>query len=911
MNMPQTKLKWYLSVTSFLVAFAAATLIYGAVPFLTIPSLGAVVWTSGFAQSFSNSGWPSIYAANFGYPHPAPMVFGLSGGLLQSAFISLLGIPAAPAYTLMISLYLGLALWGALKFAQSLGLPFFTALLMGLAWVSAPMVWAHGGYLTLSLGIALLPFYLWGAQLLCRVEDVGRRTIFLRSMGFIAISVLAIFMDGYTYVMFEVGTFVLVGYALFREQSPSRPLLRSALPAVITGFALSYWLYIRYVGVSTFALAPMDFFRGWGADVMMFFIPTEGLHWLWHSLGFEMARSTVQYFGDESVWRTTFSALFIVFGIAGLWLTRNRQRAYPLLLLALFGAYMSLGPSLKFHSVRPKEDIQAGNLNPMMGKKYAIAPTGNALLSESLPGFKNMRASYRWMALGLFGFWALAVLLIVELHRREQRGAALCLALLLIISNLPAPHNREVHVIPIRLQGKLSWNSVLSLIDRDLAGPLRAQIAPGSFVAFLPLGNDFLANYLSSVGGFRTYNIGGDKNLEIAEKKWPETVTASSGDDLPEYVYDAENLLFKGDVDYVVLPFVDLLGNALQWPPTEESVRTTRNALAATLEQLELTNHFDIVRDQYFAVISLTEHAKALDVAQRLTYMANRARISPGEGLLIGWNGYKVSSLLLRGWHTVEATHVWSQSDAELRIYVDKKCRDTECFLRLNIAAFAASKDHPVKVEFYTKGSETQPLLSLTRFEEQFSSVSVPIRPADLSSLDELTVRILVPAAQSPQELGRSSDARKLGIALRSLELEAPKLHAFACLPPSCLRWMAAQNPYISRQVGQYQDASFVSDGHAGFLTAGPFLRMQSGKYRLRIFGTGQEVAGAWADIVDNQIEKTILGPTAFSPSTKAAETLMDREVSIDSEVNNLGVRIFAGAQSDLQLKGYELIPVK
>jgi len=174
-----------------------------------------------------------------------------------------------------------------------------------------------------------------------------------------------------------------------------------------------------------------------------------------------------------------------------------------------------------------------------------------------------------------------------------------------------------------------------------------------------------------------------------------------------------------------------------------------------------------------------------------------------------------------------------------------------------------------------------------------------------------LTIHIRVPAAQSPQELGRSGDSRILGITLRSLALEAPKLQESACLPPSCLRWMAEQNPYIPGQVGQYQGAKLVSDGRAGFLTGGPFLSMQPGKYRLRVFGTAQEVTGAWADIVDKQMEKTILQPTAFSPSAKAAETLMDQEVSIDSEVNNLEVRIFSGAQSDLQLKGYELIPVK
>ena len=54
----------------FAVALSIVAVIYGAVPFIALPTLGQALWISSFAQSFVNSGWPSIFAHNFGLPAP-------------------------------------------------------------------------------------------------------------------------------------------------------------------------------------------------------------------------------------------------------------------------------------------------------------------------------------------------------------------------------------------------------------------------------------------------------------------------------------------------------------------------------------------------------------------------------------------------------------------------------------------------------------------------------------------------------------------------------------------------------------------------------------------------------------------------------------------------------------------------
>lgn len=67
----------------FAGALTVVAVVYGAVPFVALPTLGQALWVSSFAQSFANSGWPSIFAHNFGLPAPAPIAFGLSGALVE------------------------------------------------------------------------------------------------------------------------------------------------------------------------------------------------------------------------------------------------------------------------------------------------------------------------------------------------------------------------------------------------------------------------------------------------------------------------------------------------------------------------------------------------------------------------------------------------------------------------------------------------------------------------------------------------------------------------------------------------------------------------------------------------------------------------------------------------------------
>ena len=113
-----------------------------------------------------------------------------------------------------------------------------------------------------------------------------------------------------------------------------------------------------------------------------------------------------------------------------------------------------------------------------MSAKFAVAPTGSGWLSENVPGFKNMRAAYRWIALVVFGFWGVALLLLAQTNSRRARAWSLAGVALLILFNLPQP---------ARINGYVTNRSMFFAIDRDLVADMREALGPGEQVAFFAL----------------------------------------------------------------------------------------------------------------------------------------------------------------------------------------------------------------------------------------------------------------------------------------------------------------------------------------------------------------------------------------------------------------------------------------
>lgn len=602
----------------FLVTLASVLFLHGAVPFVAVPTLGQAVWTAGFGQSFVNESMLTVHAHSFGVPKPAAIVFGLAGAYPVGLLIGL-GLHPADAYAAMAAIWLTVAFIGAWRLGLLLGLPRSMASLAAGLWMSMPIVWAHSGYAMVSLGIALLPFYLWAAMRVMLRELVNEHDAIARGAFFLGVSLIAVFMDGYTYVMFAVGTALLGVFAALRILDLRRHLLLFALPVTTIGFGVAYILYTLYIGQPRFEPAPLDFFRGWGLDLTFLAIPTRGMHWFWDALGLSVTRSSRDFFGDASVWITTFSLPTIVAGLAGWWRTRKMARlSTGFLILAFFGLYMALGPSLKVASTRPEAMIEAGNMSELMPGEAAAVSTGSALLSKYVPGFQNMRAAYRWLALSLLGFWLLIVVGLGRLKSRRHLAYGMALVLVLAIFNLP--HLAE------KWQKDVAHREAFLRIDSELVMEMSSVLREGELIAFLPYRNDFLVNYLAPRLKIRTFNIGGDKNLIMAKEHWPQTMRQFRMGQVNIGFADGVLLLLARDeADAVVLPYIDMLWAAHAWPPPVKF----RDDMAPIVEKLRACSFVNVEQQNYYGLVRIRPELQEKVHSGELERLLFRSRCIP------------------------------------------------------------------------------------------------------------------------------------------------------------------------------------------------------------------------------------------------------------------------------------------
>lgn len=557
------------------VAFALTLLVNGAIPGLMAPTTGQAIWTLGFAQSFANGS--SIFATNFGYPEPAAMAFGLMGALPAAVFLKI-GLPPADAYSLTFALWLAVAFYGTYRFVQMLGGKPGASLVLTLLWSSLPVIWLHASYSMVSLGMVLLPFYF-----LATLQFLNESHRWPRAIMLAAACIISVFMDGYTFMMFAVGSGVIIGLAFI--QGPDRRRLLRCLPIFACAFGIAYLLYASYMGRTKFAGTYLEIFRAYGANIEFLLIPTRRISFFADLIGLSTSRDSSNYFGDASVFRTSFSLPLIVAAIYALVATRLRSNPMLVFLaVALVGFYLCLGPSFKLNVLR---------LDPirpdLMAAEFAPWPTGTAWLTF-LPGFDSMRASYRWVALGLFGAWVMLATHVAS--RRAQSGITLLIVGMILVFNVPAPG-----IIASYLNSRQMIRDIDAYVESQ-----RPMFRDGEVVAFAPYNNDFFVNYMASRLNLRSYNIGGDKNLEAARASWPATMLAlefdQAGEDFEKKVIA---LLQSRDADVVVIPYMSLLWAAHTWPAPREKYE----AMIPYVERLKASQIVDVVETTNFAYVRL------------------------------------------------------------------------------------------------------------------------------------------------------------------------------------------------------------------------------------------------------------------------------------------------------------------
>jgi hypothetical protein len=289
-------------------------------------------------------------------------------------------------------------------------------------------------------------------------------------------------------------------------------------------------------------------------------------------------------------------------------------------------------------------------------------------------------------------------------------------------------------------------------IESELVSDLKQDLGDKEGVLFVPAGNDFFANYLSSRANFRTFNIGGDKNLEMAIAGRGFDFRAIS---LNPADYDQETLSYLG-VQYLVVPHFDMLWSPHSWPcgqiQSPNCLREYETSKKQLLEPLlSKLGTPSVVRDHY--TIFKIEPDPVSNIYP-LGFESGRVSLS--------------SPFLVSGWHQLEPQGVWSTEKATLRLPVPKDCRKQLCLISLNYSVFAASAEQPVDVLFNyfdESGDSVTSKITATSTEDLRQEFSV-------SGSGPLDLTISVPKATSPKKLSLSEDSRILGVALRGIQIE-------------------------------------------------------------------------------------------------------------------------------------------
>lgn len=728
--------------------------LHGAVPFFALPTLGQAIWSSGFAQSFSNGSIFNFYAHDFGIPKPAAISFGLAAVWPMSLFIRL-GLHPADAYSSVFALWFCIAFYGAFEISRCVGARRGLSLLAGVVWLSMPIVLHHAGYSMLSLGIALLPLYFMTAFKLVSAFSEPSQKVRGTSLLFFAVTIVSVFMDGYTFVMFAAGFGIYLAYTFITRPGLRENLLKYIGPIYVSSCACAYLLYQTYIGDSAYQVHGIDFFRGWGLDLVFLLVPTRGVSWLADLAGISEIRSDTVYFGDWSVWTTTFSLPVIILGaLAWLLARRHNMLASGLLLIAVFSFWMSLGPSIKFNSEKPTslQVSHPGQQSALMPAELGIIPTGNAWISESVPGFRMMRASYRWLALCIFAFWLLAVIEIAKTDG-NQRFIWMSALIAITVFNLPDLNKQW--------RSRVEARNMFQAIDQELLSQLVIHIQSGERTAFIPWSNDFLANYLASRGSFKAYNIGGDKNLGEAMTQWPSALLGLNVPLTMEQTDYVKKLLLDGSVDAIIFPCFSLLEAAHKWPQAS-CMSNAAQSFKGVVERLRGLDYLAVTETDFFAVVRL----KSSGAEGRLALKA-RVIDETVYPIIVSPQLKNRAFILTDGWYLVESQHVWSRAEARLELPVPPVCELRRCSVVLRLIAYGASPQRIVPISFRSQSDG-----GIWDYQTSISSSAdnnVVIPLARNKKTQEISISTA--NAISPLVLAGSADGRVLGIGLKTIEL--------------------------------------------------------------------------------------------------------------------------------------------
>jgi hypothetical protein len=762
-------------LASALLGYMTALLANGLVPFITLPTMGQLVWASAYAQSIANQSLLALSSNNFGLPAHAPIAFGAAAVYPMAALIKV-GLIPGDAYTLVFTAFVGLAFFGCMRISTHLGLTVSKASLLATAWLTMPVVWGHSGYSMLSLGFALLPAYIACSLFLLDAVEQKHCLPWRRVATYVGACLLAAFMDGYTFVMFAVASAMLTAGRIISQAQFRKLHLSRSVPGQVLSILAAYLAYRAYARNLVMWNAPLEAFRGWGVDLSFLVLPSAGTSWIPDILHWSVRRSTEQWYGDVSVWETTFLLPILVAAVVAVVRTAGRTRDIATFaFLALIALYLSLGPSVKAWSEKPTStSIDASMDSHYMPSTAARFPTGSGALSAHIPGFSSMRASYRWLGLAAAACWL--CLICLHVAGRSRKGGLIGVVITIAVIAVNFPHVGE------QVRNGIAFRRMYMSMEKSVMTSYRALAAPGETAAFLPYGNDFLIGYIVARAKGHTFNVGGDKNLALAISEWPDAMARVPQNELPADLADRSlQLLLEGDAQVIIVPYFLEPMAAHVWPCVAQApVELSAHILGSFGSWLCPTQRHEqfapilagIARDKRFIVTDGPLMA-SIRLSNEMRSADSRAEIL--AGIITAKSKYPVDLsqpqaalhwMFSDGWADKESKYIWSSKKARLELPVPSACHGLPCEIVFRFWSYPGALGRRSTVEFHDTSGTAASQASVQVRDGAVQELALPVT----ASSPIARINVTVPGATSPYAEGRGPDGRTLGIALEQIE---------------------------------------------------------------------------------------------------------------------------------------------
>lgn len=581
----------------YFLLFAIVVAIYGAIPFFSLPTLGqSLSSTISYAYSFLNNENISFYSHNFGYPIATVKNFGLTGVLLSLPFLKL-GMTSYDAYSSMCFIFIFIAFSLLFHIGRTISGKPWLSLAFSFLWCISPFFINHSDYSILSFGFLFFPIYVFILFQILSFDIKSNLDFVLVFTYAFALFIFSIFTDGYNFLFLFVLFLFFIFYNFLAKRFVLKKDLLLKFTFIFAAFVATILIYKMYTKNINFSASSLNFFRGWSVDLSFLLIPSFGISWLSDLVGISLERTVSDYFGDNSVWMTTYSVpYFLIFGICFLCSRKSKINMNYLFLgnysykfyfnffvgIFLIGLYFSLGPEIKFFSLKPEEYSSMG-----MQSGLGYFKTGNEIFFSNIPGFNATRATYRWWVLSLASIWfcSLFIARIVDKKYCKFVFLSILAAILLLFPN---PFSKINKTVAYRVDA-IQMDSDLDDFFNNL------NFKNNSLGFILPHSNDFLGIYIAARYNLKLFNASNDKNYAASQRHWPELLKKFN----INYKYscgDLHELFDEHVVDYLILTDLDMIWAAHSWSNNKKFIKP---------KNLECFDHtkFKIRKNDYFIAI--------------------------------------------------------------------------------------------------------------------------------------------------------------------------------------------------------------------------------------------------------------------------------------------------------------------